>query len=70
MMRQQLKEGPPEGSKGAGVGFIQMAREANGLLRGQPALAGIEIEEPTRFVFKVATVATDAVEPEPDEESA
>jgi hypothetical protein len=30
MMRQQLKEGPPEGSKGAGVGFIQMAREANG----------------------------------------
>jgi Family of unknown function (DUF6272) len=30
MMRQQLKDGPPEGSKGAGVGFIQMAREANG----------------------------------------
>ncbi|NBT74423.1 MAG: hypothetical protein EBT15_00355 [Betaproteobacteria bacterium] len=30
LMRQQLKDGPPEGSKGAGVGFISMAREANG----------------------------------------
>lgn len=30
LMREQLKEGPPEGSKGAGVGFISIAREANG----------------------------------------
>jgi hypothetical protein len=30
MMKEQLKEGPPEGSKGAGVGFIAMAREALG----------------------------------------
>jgi hypothetical protein len=29
-MRQQLRDGPPEGSKGAGVGFIAIAREANG----------------------------------------
>jgi hypothetical protein len=29
-MRQQLRDGPPEGSKGAGVGFISIAREANG----------------------------------------
>lgn len=29
-MREQLKQGPPEGSKGAGVGFISIAREANG----------------------------------------
>jgi len=30
LMRQQLRDGPPEGSKGAGVGFIAIAREANG----------------------------------------
>lgn len=30
LMREQLKDGPPEGSKGAGVGFISIAREANG----------------------------------------
>jgi hypothetical protein len=30
LMREQLREGPPEGSKGAGVGFISIAREANG----------------------------------------
>jgi hypothetical protein len=30
MMREQLRNGPPEGSKGAGVGFISIAREANG----------------------------------------
>ena len=30
MMKEQLKECPPEGSKGAGVGFIAMAREALG----------------------------------------
>ncbi len=30
MMREHLKKGPPEGSKGAGVGFISIAREANG----------------------------------------
>jgi len=30
IMRRQLKEGPPQGSKGAGVGFISIAREANG----------------------------------------
>ena len=30
MMREQLKNGPPQGSKGAGVGFISIAREANG----------------------------------------
>lgn len=30
LMREHLKEGPPEGSKGAGVGFISIAREANG----------------------------------------
>ena len=30
LMREQLKEAPPEGSKGAGVGFITMAREAVG----------------------------------------
>jgi hypothetical protein len=30
LMRQQLREGPPEGSKGAGVGFITIAREAHG----------------------------------------
>ena len=30
LMRQQLRDGPPEGSKGAGVGFISIAREANG----------------------------------------
>lgn len=30
MMREHLKQGPPEGSKGAGVGFISIAREANG----------------------------------------
>jgi hypothetical protein len=29
-MRDQLRNGPPEGSKGAGVGFISIAREANG----------------------------------------
>jgi hypothetical protein len=31
LMRQQLRAGPPEGSKGAGVGFIAIAREAQGL---------------------------------------
>jgi hypothetical protein len=30
LMRQQLRDGPPEGSKGAGVGFIAIAREAHG----------------------------------------
>lgn len=30
LMREHLKAGPPEGSKGAGVGFISIAREANG----------------------------------------
>lgn len=30
LMREHLKTGPPEGSKGAGVGFISIAREANG----------------------------------------
>jgi len=30
LMRDQLRNGPPEGSKGAGVGFISIAREANG----------------------------------------
>jgi Arc/MetJ-type ribon-helix-helix transcriptional regulator len=30
LMREHLKQGPPEGSKGAGVGFISIAREANG----------------------------------------
>jgi len=30
LMKEQLKEGPPDGSKGAGVGFITMAREALG----------------------------------------
>jgi len=30
LMRRQLRDGPPEGSKGAGVGFIAIAREANG----------------------------------------
>jgi hypothetical protein len=30
LMRQQLRAGPPEGSKGAGVGFIAIAREAHG----------------------------------------
>jgi hypothetical protein len=30
LMREQLRNGPPEGSKGAGVGFISIAREANG----------------------------------------
>ena len=29
-MREHLKAGPPVGSKGAGVGFISIAREANG----------------------------------------
>jgi hypothetical protein len=30
LMREHLKQGPPAGSKGAGVGFISIAREANG----------------------------------------
>jgi len=30
LMREHLKQGPPVGSKGAGVGFISIAREANG----------------------------------------
>jgi hypothetical protein len=30
LMRQQLRDGPPEGSKGAGIGFIAIAREAHG----------------------------------------
>jgi hypothetical protein len=30
LMREQLKASPPEGSKGAGVGLISIAREANG----------------------------------------
>jgi hypothetical protein len=30
LMREHLKQGPPEGSKGAGVGLISIAREANG----------------------------------------
>jgi len=30
LMKEQLKESPPDGSKGAGVGFITMAREALG----------------------------------------
>jgi hypothetical protein len=30
LMREYLKEDPSEGSKGAGVGFISIAREANG----------------------------------------
>lgn len=29
-MREHLKKDPPDGSKGAGVGFISIAREANG----------------------------------------
>jgi hypothetical protein len=27
--KQRLREGPPEGSKGAGLGFIEMARKAD-----------------------------------------
>lgn len=30
MMKEQLHDGPPEGSKGAGVGWITIAREASG----------------------------------------
>ena len=30
MMKEQLRDGPPEGSKGAGVGWITIAREATG----------------------------------------
>ena len=29
LMKETLRDGPPEGSKGAGVGFIAMAREAS-----------------------------------------
>ena len=27
--KQRLRDGPPEGSKGAGLGFIEMARKAD-----------------------------------------
>jgi hypothetical protein len=30
MMKEQLRDGPPEGSKGAGVGWITIARDASG----------------------------------------
>jgi hypothetical protein len=46
-MREQLKEGPPEGSKGAGVGFVSIAREAN----GDWDYEMVPTEDPNMFFF-------------------
>jgi hypothetical protein len=47
LMREQLKEGPPEGSKGAGVGFVSIAREAN----GDWDYEMVPTEDPNMFFF-------------------
>lgn len=47
LMREQLKDGPPEGSKGAGVGFVSIAREANGDWDFQM----VPTEDPNMFFF-------------------
>lgn len=47
LMREQLKDGPPEGSKGAGVGFISIAREAN----GEWDYEMVPTEDPNMFLF-------------------
>jgi hypothetical protein len=47
LMREQLKESPPEGSKGAGVGFVSIAREAN----GDWDYEMVPTEDPNMFFF-------------------
>jgi len=47
LMREQLKEAPPEGSKGAGVGFVSIAREAN----GDWDYEMVPTEDPNMFFF-------------------
>ncbi|NBT47321.1 MAG: hypothetical protein EBT07_05805 [Actinobacteria bacterium] len=47
LMREQLKDGPPEGSKGAGVGFVSIAREAN----GDWDFEMVPTEDPKMFFF-------------------
>ncbi len=46
-MREQLKDGPPDGSKGAGVGFVSIAREAN----GDWDYEMVPTEDPNMFFF-------------------